>query len=130
MMRFSGRMEPGSGAASGKFVAKIATVGGQKVFTLTFPVRNGATPAAGDPPGGPLVLEQTNDGVIYSVQSSDEPANWTTLDVSEVTGADAATIQAGLSPVSAGWSYRTFRTSALVAADPHAFMRVEISEGP
>ncbi|HEV3409340.1 MAG TPA: hypothetical protein VG095_03540, partial [Chthoniobacterales bacterium] len=120
---------PGRGSTGGKFVAKIASVAGQNAFTLTFPVRDGTTPAAGDPAGGPLVLEQTSDGIIYSVQAADSIGTWT-LEVSEVTGGDASNIQAGLPPLNAGWTYRTFRSPGAVAGDPREFMRVQISEGP
>ena len=117
---------PGSGASLGKMVAKIAPVAGINHFTLTFPVRTGAVPAASDPAGGPLVLEQTIDDISYNIQASDELAAWT-LEVSEVTGGDAAAIQVGLPPVSAGWVYRTFASPGPVAGDPIELMRVVIA---
>lgn len=118
---------PASGATSSKIAVEIAPVGGENALTLTIPVRNGAAPAAADPPGGPLALEQTTDDLIYSVQASDELANWT-LDVTEVTGSDATAIQAGLPPLSAGWVYRTFRSPGPVAGDPAEFMRVVVTD--
>ena len=120
--------DPTTGLASGKIVGKIAPVGGVDVMTLTFPVRNGATPAAGDPPGGELVLEQTTDGVVYTVQATDDLQAFA-LTVTEVTGADATAIQAGLPGLSSpDWVYRTFRSPGPVAGDPNEFMRVQISE--
>ncbi len=118
---------PTTGAASGKIVGRIAPVGGVDVMTLTFPVRSGATSAAGDPPGGELVLEQTTDGLVYTVQATNDLVAFT-LTVGEITGADATSIQAGLPTLHMGWNYRTFRSPGPVAGDPGEFMRVLISE--
>jgi len=102
-------------------------VGGVNALTLTFPVRGGAVPDAGDPPGGPLVLVKPAEAVRYTIQSSDELASWT-LTVAEVTGPDAVAIQAGLPALNAGWVYRSFRSPGPVAGDSVEFMRVRIGE--
>jgi hypothetical protein len=119
--------DPTNGASDGKIVGKIAPVGGVDALTLTFPVRSGAVVDPGDPPGGELVLEQAADGVVYTVQASDDLAT-TPLEVTEVVGADAAAIQAGLPGLHAGWVYRTFRSPGSVAGDSSEFMRVVVSE--
>ena len=118
---------PASGLATGKFLVKVAPVGGSNTLTITLPVRIGAIYDPADPAGGALVLKQSYDGVTYSIQSSDELTTWT-LDVAEVFGGDATSIQTGLPALSAGWVYRTFRSPGPVAGDPREFMRAVISE--
>jgi hypothetical protein len=118
--------DPTNPAASGKIVGKIAPAGGADAMTLTFPMRVGATPAAGDPAGGELVFKQDTDGVTYTIQASNDLDAFT-LTVAEVVGADAAAIQAGLPPLGAGWTYRTFRCPGPVPGDSGEFMRVRIS---
>ena len=96
-------------------------------MTLTFPVRTGALPDLADPPGGQRVLKQTADGLLYTIQASDDLAAFP-LDVIEVVGPDATAIQAGLPGLHPGWVYRTFRSPGPVAGDPSEFMRVMIAE--
>jgi hypothetical protein len=124
---------PSTPGRSAKSTAKIAPVGGVDALTLTLPVRVGAVPDPADPAGGELVLRQFAEGVAYTIQASENftPVNWT-LTVTEVVGADAASIQAGFDPplpaLHAGWIYRTFRSAGPVAGDPEEFMRIKISE--
>lgn len=113
--------EPLSGAASGKLAGKIASVGGNEVLTLTIPVRDGATFA------GATAQTATVDGVVYRIEGGNNLGTWD-LAISEVTGGDAATIQAGLPALSTGWTYRTFRTPGSVDDDPAEFIRVQIEE--
>lgn len=113
--------EPLSGAASGKLAGKIASVGGNEVLTLTIPVRDGATFA------GATAQTATVDGVVYRIEGGNNLGTWD-LVISEVTGGDAATIQAGLPALSTGWTYRTFRTPGSVDDDPAEFIRVQIEE--
>lgn len=116
---------PASGSDSGKVFGKIAQVGGVDVMTLTLAVRTGATLAAGDPPGGELVIEKVADSVVYAIQASDDLSDFS-VDVTEVTGPDATAIQSGLPIPNAGWSYRSFRSQGPVAGDVAEFMRVYI----
>jgi autotransporter-associated beta strand protein len=117
---------PLNGAASGKIVGKIGSVGGTSYMTISLPVRKGAVfTNAGGPDVSALV-----DGVIYRIEGSDALVSWT-LDVTEVTGTDAATIQAGLPGLSdidgdtfADWTYRTFRAPlGITAGNPQDFLR-------
>lgn len=119
--------DPTSGGNSGRIFGKIAPVATIPVMTLTLAVRTGALPAAGDPAGGELVLEQTADSLFYAIQASDNLVT-TPLTVSEVTGPDATAIQVGLPALHAGWGYRTFRSPGPVAGDPEEFMRVFIHD--
>ena len=118
---------PASGVNNGKIVGKIAMVGGEKVFTLTLPVRIGTVADPADPAGGQLGLKQSADGLFYTIQASDDLGAWT-LAVAEVTGGDATAIQLGLPALNSGWIYRTFRSPGPVAGDPRELMRVMISD--
>ncbi len=110
---------PLSGAMPGKVSVQIATVGAEKALTLTIPVRSSA-PFTG-------ATEQTLsvDGLTYHIQGSDALDVWD-LAVTEVTGADAVTIQTPLPALQDGWFYRTFRSPGPVAGDPADFLRARI----
>ena len=113
---------PLSVASDGKIVGKIATVGADQVLTLTLPVRNGATFSGATGQVSGLV-----DTIIYHVQGSSDLGTFANV-ISEVTGGDAAAIQAGLPVVATGWSYRTFRTAGTVSSVSKDFMRARVSE--
>jgi hypothetical protein len=112
--------DPLSGMANNKVVSKIASVGGQMALTLTLPVRAGVTFAGSPSKNGAA------DGIVYNVEASEGLVDWD-LEVTEVTGADATAIQAGLPALPAGWSYRTFRTPGPVTAEPKEFIHVEVN---
>jgi len=116
--------DPRSGVNDGKVVTKVATLtDASRVLTLTLPVRDGAIFSGATEQVSALI-----DGVIYAIQGSAtlDAASWT-LVVSEVTGADATAIQSGLPTLSAGWSYRTFRSPGTVThGDPHDFLRAKV----
>jgi hypothetical protein len=112
---------PQSGASSGKVVGRIATVGGEQVLTLTLPIRTAVGAFS-----GANALSAAGDGVTYTIEGSDDLGSWL-LDIDEVTGPDAAAIQAGLPALSSGdWTYRTFRSPGPVAGDPSDFLRARI----
>jgi hypothetical protein len=72
------------------------------------------------------------DGVIYTIQGSDDLVDLTTMTVTEVTPALSAGLPA-LSVVpgdSGSWEYRTFRTPDAITADPRDFMRAMVEDGP
>lgn len=112
-----------SGKATGKVVTRIASAGGESALTLTLPVRNGAVFS------GATAQSATVDGVIYRIQAGNTLVAWD-LAVSEVTGADATAIQAGLPALTTGWTYRTFRSPGPVSGDPREFIRVLIEDAP
>lgn len=119
-------------APSGKIAAKIAPVAAVNVLTLTFPVRQGPFPDATDPVGGELRLRglaASGPGLLYTIQASDNLQTYP-LNVTEVTGADAAAIKAGLPALNSGWTYVTCRSPGPVAGDPAEFMRIKVAEGP
>lgn len=117
--------EPLSGANDGKVVGKIATVGADPVMTLTLPVRTGATfgIAGGDQ------LSALIDGLYYRIEGSVDLSAFAN-GVTEVTGGDAAAIQAGLPGLSTGWTYRTFRAPGTVPTVSKTFLRAKVSETP
>ena len=120
--------DPGSSSSSGKVIAKIAPVAGENVLTLTFPVR--AANESYDTPGGEFLMIGMGDPYLhYKAQASADFTSFD-LDVERVTGADATAIQAGLPALSPGWTYITCRSGGTATADPHKFMRLDISEGP
>lgn len=125
--------DPLSGFRDGKTVGKIAQVGGQPTLVLTLPVRAGAVFAD---IGGP---EQSTaiDGLVYTIEGSDADLVTWTLDVLEVTGADAAAIQAGMPPLSdlddnsvPDYRYRTFRAPGPVTGNPSGFLRAKVVLAP
>jgi autotransporter-associated beta strand protein len=118
--------DPLSGANDGKIVGKIATVAGSNVLTLTLPVRAGAV--FSDDPTTHEEVSAPIDGVIYHIQGGSDLAAWTD-NVTEVTGADATAIQSGLpTPLSGGWTYRTFRVAGTVSGTPADFIRAKVTE--
>ncbi|MEK7951098.1 beta strand repeat-containing protein [Luteolibacter soli] len=119
LMEFALNSTALSGTSSGKVVGKVGTVGGQQALTITLPVRTGVSFT------GTTELTGTADGVLYHIQASDDTGTWN-LQVSEVTGADATTIQTGLPALQTGWTYRTFRSPGPITGDPREYMRVVI----
>ncbi|MEY4243019.1 MAG: hypothetical protein RLZZ245_604, partial [Verrucomicrobiota bacterium] len=110
---------PLSGNASGKIIGKFASVAGSEFFTLTLPVRSGATfSGTTDQVSSPI------DGLIYRIQGADDLTNWN-LPVSEVIGTDADAIQSGLPALSSGWIYRSFHAPA---NSPRAFLKSVIEQ--
>ena len=121
MTEFALDGNPLSGAASGKVVGKVASVGGNPTLVITLPVRKGATFSGATEQVSDLV-----DGLIYKVQGSDELATWN-LAVSEVTGADKGVIELGMPPLSIGWNYWTFQSPGTITDDPAEFLRAVIA---
>ncbi|MEI6535367.1 MAG: hypothetical protein WCN98_08520 [Verrucomicrobiaceae bacterium] len=127
LLEFATDDNPNSPSASGRMVTKFWMIGGQHVFTLTMPVRNGAIfSGAGDQVSAAI------DGVIYEIQGTDDlVAGFTgSVAVSEVTGTDATNIQAGLPMLDSGWTYRTFRKSASAVSSPASFLRLKVTSAP
>jgi autotransporter-associated beta strand protein len=124
--------DPLSGTNEGKVIGKVATLPSDdsKVLTLTLPVRRGASFSGTTEQVSALI-----DGVVYTIQGSDtlDAAAWT-LSVTEITGADALAIQAGLPALSdldhdgtTEWTYRSFRSpGTLTDGDPSDFLRAKI----
>jgi hypothetical protein len=117
--------DPLTGSADGKLVGKVVTIEAQKIYTLTLPVRTGAvfTNNGGDQLSTPI------DGVIYRIEGDEDLSTFAST-IAEVTGEDAAAIQAGLPALSSGWTYRTFRAPGNLSSTPKSFLRVQMTESP
>jgi hypothetical protein len=109
--------------ADGNVLATVATLGkSRKVFTLTLPLRSGAVFS------GPGDLESAAiDGIVYHIQGSVDLADYTTMDISEITGPEIAAIQAGLPALPPGWTYRTFRPPGMLDL-PSVFLRASVTQ--
>lgn len=118
---------PASGAASGKIVGKMGQANKVDVWTLTIPVRDGCTYDPADPPGGEIILQELDEGLVYTIRASHDLVDFTP-DVGEVLGLDATTIQLGMPPLNPGWHYSTYSRPAPVAGGSPEFLTVEISE--
>ncbi len=120
-VEFAFNGNPLSGATSGKSATKVATVGADRVLTLTIPVRSEG-PFSGAPAKSLAV-----DGLVYQIEGSDNLTAWEKV-VTEVTGADATAIQSGMPALDGGWFYRTFRAPGAVSASPRGFLRVRVEQ--
>ncbi len=127
--KFAFNGNPLNGANDGKVVSKLVTLlsNGSYVFTLTVPVRSGASFS-----GTSEQVSAPVDGIVYTIQGSTslEAATWN-LAVSEVTDpGDLEAIQAGLPALSdSNWTYRTFRAPGSISpSNPEAFLRVMVSQ--
>ncbi len=124
LLEFALNADPNSGSSLGLQFAKVATVDGQSgVLTLTIAVRDGAVFS----PVDDRMRSNIVDGIVYTVEGSADMANWGGRVVTEVTGADAGTIQTGLPPIgSSDWVYKTFRTEGSAPSTTPSFIRVGV----
>lgn len=120
LQEFAFDENPLSGVRDDKSVVKIASVDGFPALTLTLPVRD----AVGTFSGADAISAE-GDGITYRIEGSTDLASWT-LEISEVTGADAATIQDGRPPLNTGWTYRTFRTPGPVSESVRELIRAVV----
>lgn len=116
--------DPLAAANDGKVVAGLADPDGAgpetSALVLTLPVRDGAVFSG---PGD--LVSAAVDGVVYSIQGSDDLADFTSMEITEVTPA----LTAGLPALSTGWTYRSFRTPGSPAEpDPRDFIRAGVEE--
>lgn len=124
---FALNADPTKPGGATKQVARVAIVGGQQVFTLTVPLRYQTVELPAHVSPGPYAMQEVDDSMNYFIEAADVLNAWT-VDVTEVTGPDADAIQAGLPPVDAGWTWRTFRSAGAVPGDSREFMRVRVTE--
>jgi fibronectin-binding autotransporter adhesin len=127
VLEFAFNSSPSSGTSRGKVFTRMATVGGTPgVLTLTIAARSGAVFG---PSGNDQQAVVAADSLTYLVEGSNDLSDWGTPLVSEVTGGDAAAIQATLTPPApdSGWTYYTFRTDDDAASDSRDFIRAEVT---
>jgi hypothetical protein len=124
-MEFALGSDPSDPTSQARVFVKLATVDATAdVLTLTAAVRSSATFAAD---GNNQKAVVGADQLSYHIEAAATLDNWGSQAVTMVTGADAAAIQAGLPAPSAGWSYRTFRTSGSAVGDPRKFIRLRVT---
>ena len=111
--------DPLNGVDDGRFRVAFDSLAGADYFTCTFPVRNGAVFA------GQTGVSAALDGIDYSLSGS---RDLFTFDQSFVEVIPPFT--ASLPPLSAGWSYRTFRTTESVAEKPICFVSLRTTATP
>jgi hypothetical protein len=105
----------------GKLSGRMVTSDNRRFFTLTLPVRNGATFS-----GSTEQISQPVDGIIYHIQGTENLTNWN-LPITEVTDPDASAVQAGMPALSPGWTYRSFRVDVGPGAvNSREFLRAAI----
>ena len=126
LLEFALDGDPLSSANDGKMVASLADPDGAgpetSALVLTLPVRDGAVFSG---PGD--LVSDAIDGLVIRIQGSDDLADFTTMDISEVTPA----LTAGLPTLSTGWTYRSFRTpGSPTEPDPRDFIRAVVEEVP
>jgi len=88
-------------------------------LALTLPVRAGATFSGSPSP------TTTIDGIIYTIQGTNDLNDWTQILV-EVTPAESAELPS----LSSGWEYRTFRFTQTLDQSLNSFFRIAISTTP
>jgi hypothetical protein len=110
---------PNDGAASGHMRTSVEDDGGQNALMLTVAVIDGAV-FTGDPS-----LSATAGGVVYTIEGGNNLSGFNQV-VTEVTPARSA----GMSDPFTGWSYRTFRLSGPISAQPAGFLRVRTAPAP
>ncbi|WP_265594722.1 hypothetical protein [Haloferula sp. BvORR071] len=122
LLEFALNGSPISGTSMGRSNSGLNTVAAQPgVLTYTIAARGAASFAA----DGNRMKSAPVDGITYTVEASTALGTWGDTAVTEVTGADATTIQSGLPAPDAGWVYKTFRTPG-VATNAKAFIRVKV----
>ncbi|MFY7818632.1 MAG: beta strand repeat-containing protein [Akkermansiaceae bacterium] len=120
LAEFAFNSNPSSATSVDKVVGKVLELNGNRIWTLTLPVRTGAT--FSDDANTHEEVSGLIDGIIYRIQGSADLNAWT-LDVSEIEA-----VQTGLPILETGWSYRTFRAPGTVATEPSDFLRVKVTE--
>jgi fibronectin-binding autotransporter adhesin len=125
LLEFATNSNPTSGSSRARVFGKVHLIGGENALTLTIAVRAGAVFAANGAP-----QEATRDQVKYTVEASNDLADWSVVTVTKLGAADAAAVQAGLTlpTLDSGWEWHSFRTDGGTATDPEDFVRLEVLE--
>ena len=121
IQEFAFNSAPNDGTASGKIQSAIATVESEQALVLTLAVRDGAVFTGTTPASATLADEQ----ITYQISGTNDLVAFDQA-VSEVTPARSA----GMPPLDAGWSYRSFRLNGNVGGatprGPQGFLRAAI----
>ena len=130
IMEFATNSHPTNGGSRAKAYSKMHTIGGDQVLTYTIAVRDGAVFAQGNPVTAHQVAEV--DGIVYTVQASNDLTTWNTVVVTRLTGTDASSVQNALPlpGLDAGWSWHSFRSDGGATSDTEDFIRLKVTEAP
>lgn len=116
-----------NGSSKARVYGKIHMIGGNPVLTYTVATRAAATFASSG-----SKQEATKDEVRYTIEGSDDLTTWNTVVVTEVTGADATSVQGAIEPVlptlETGWEWHTFRTEGDAGGDASDYIRLKVAE--
>jgi autotransporter-associated beta strand protein len=127
LLEFATNSDPKSGRSVARSYVALASLGGQNVLTLTVATREGSSFAASG-----NRQSATRDGVNYLIEAANDLNGWGVVPATELSAADAASVQAGLSLplLNAGWEWHTFRTEGGTAGDPADFIRLKVIAQP
>ena len=116
MLEFAFDGDPKSGADEGKRTTGMVEVAGTNYFTLTLPVRTGATFS-----GSTELVSAPIDGIIYRIQGSTDLTAFPNVPVIELASSPFL-----WPPPTYGWEYRTFG----IIAGSNGFIRAAVSAAP
>jgi autotransporter-associated beta strand protein len=131
ILEFATASDPTSGSSGPRIYPLMFTIGADNALTFTAAVRKNAVFA----PSG-VKQTATQDLVVYTVEASNDLTNWTTVQVTEVTGTDKTNIQSALGSklttpaLGADWEWHTFRTDGGTQLDPSDHIRLKVNEAP
>lgn len=130
LMEFATNSNAASASAGARVFAKMHSLGGDNVLTLTAAVRKNAVFAAGSPDAAKR--QATQDKIKYTVEASNDLVVWNAVPVTELSSGDAAAVQSAFSPalptLDADWEWHTFRTNDGVSIDASDYIRLSVEE--
>jgi hypothetical protein len=106
--------DPRLGASAPGLQPGMVRINDEDYLAATFPVRAGALFSG---------ASASADGITYRIEGARGLRSWD-APVAECSPARAE----GLPPLPDGWSYRTFRLTEPVSADPSASLRLRVSQ--
>jgi autotransporter-associated beta strand protein len=127
-LEYATNADPTKAGSRARVYSAMATISADQVLTLTVATRKNAVFAANG-----TKQTATIEDVVYTAEGSDDVTTWTTVQVTEVTGAAAAAVQASLGaslttpPLDAQWEWHTFRTDGGAPSDPTDFIRLAVT---
>lgn len=128
LLEFATNSNAKDGSSGARVYAKMHSLGGDNVLTLTVAVRKLATFAT-----VATRQEATKDKILYAIEGTSDLSAWTEP-VTELAPVDAAAVQAAITPalptLDADWEWHTFRTDGGATADTRDFIRLRVEEAP
>lgn len=127
LLEFATNADPKSAGSGARTYPAMKVFGADNALTFTIATRKNAVFAASG-----VTQTATRDKVIYTVEASNDLANWTTVVVTELNATDSAAVQATLTlpALGADWEWHTFRTDAGAPADATDMVRLKVAAAP